>query len=141
SLAVPERARRGGRAGKRAGGGVSFEQPAFRQLRIPFQPTRIVSDDQLESIHLASLRVLSEIGVDVLHDGARQIMKEHGADVRDGTERVRFDPDMILELVSHAPSQFTLHARNPAHNVVFGGDNLILSMMASAPNSSDLDRG
>ncbi|MEO3385612.1 trimethylamine methyltransferase family protein [Mesorhizobium sp. CAU 1741] len=141
SLAAPERARRGGRAGKRAGGGASFEQPAFRQLRVPFEPTRIVSDDQLESIHLASLRVLSEIGVDVLHDGARQIMKEHGADVLEGTERVRFDPDLILELISHAPAQFTLHARNPAHNMVFGGDNLILSMMASAPNCSDMDRG
>lgn len=136
-----DRSRRGGRAGKRSGATASFEQKPFRQLRIPFEPTRIVSDDELESIHLASLRVLSEIGVDVLHDGARQIMKEHGADVRDGTERVRFDPDMILGLVSYAPSQFTLHARNPAHNIVFGGDHLILSMMASAPNCSDIDRG
>ena len=136
-----ERARRGGRAGKRAGGSAAFDQPAFRQPRLPFPPTRIVSDDELESIHLASLRVLSEIGVDVLHDGARAIMKEHGADVRDGSERVRFDPDMILGLVAHAPSQFTLHARNPAHDVVFGGDNIILSMMASAPNCSDLDGG
>ncbi len=138
---VAERARRGGRAGKRAGGSAAFDQPAFRQPRLPFAPTRIVSDDELESIHLASLRVLSEIGVDVLHDGARAIMKEHGADVREGSERVRFDPDMILGLVAHAPSQFTLHARNPAHNVVFGGDNIILSMMASAPNCSDLDGG
>lgn len=141
ALAGTERARRGGRAGKRAGGAAAFEQPAFRQLTIPFAPTKIVSDDELESIHLASLRVLKEIGVDVLHEGARRIMKAHGADVLDGTERVRFDPDMILELVGHAPSQFTLHARNPAHNVVFGGDNLIISMMASAPNCSDIDRG
>ncbi|MEO4000014.1 trimethylamine methyltransferase family protein [Mesorhizobium sp. CAU 1732] len=141
ALAGSDRARRGGRAGKRAGGSAAFEQPPFRQLRVPFTPTRIVSEDELESIHLTSLRVLSEIGVDVLHDGARQIMKDHGADVRDGTERVRFDPGLILELVSHAPSQFTLHARNPAHNLTFGGDNLIISMMASAPNCSDLDHG
>ena len=45
--------------------------------------------------------MLKEIGVDVLHDGARKIMKEHGADVREGTERVRFDGDMILELIAH----------------------------------------
>lgn len=136
-----ERARRGGRAGKRSGSGAGFGQPPFRQLRIPFPPTRLVSDDELESIHLASLRVLSEIGVDVLHDGARAIMKEHGADVRPGSDRARFDPAMILELVGHAPSQFTLHARNPAHDLVFGGDNLIVAMMASAPNCSDLDGG
>ncbi|WP_439500840.1 trimethylamine methyltransferase family protein [Aminobacter ciceronei] len=136
-----DRARRGGRAGKRAGGAQAFEQPPFRQLKIPFAPTKLISDDELESIHLASLRVLREIGVDVLHDEARRIMKAHGADVRDGTERVRFDSDMILELISHAPAEFTLHARNPAHNVRFGGNNLVISQMASAPNCSDLDRG
>lgn len=136
-----ERSRRGGRAGKRAGGAAAFEQPPFRQRKIPFQPTRLISDDELESIHLASLRVLSEIGVDVLHEGARRIMKEHGADVREGTERVHFDGDMILELIAHCPPEFTMHARNPAHNVRFGGDNLIFSMMASAPNCSDVDRG
>ncbi|MDQ6433046.1 trimethylamine methyltransferase family protein [Mesorhizobium sp. LHD-90] len=140
-ILATERTRRGGRAGKRAGGSAAFEQPPFRQLKIPFQPTKLISDDELESIHLASLRVLKEIGVDVLHDGARKIMKEHGADVREGSERVRFDADMILELVAHAPSEFTIHARNPAHNVRFGGNNLVLSQMASAPNCSDLDGG
>ncbi|MBX3568559.1 MAG: trimethylamine methyltransferase family protein [Rhizobiaceae bacterium] len=138
---APDRARRGGRSGKRAGGSAAFEQPPFRQLKIPFQPTKLISDDELESIHLASLRVLKEIGVDVLHDEARRIMKAHGADVRDGSERVRFDADMILDLISHAPAEFTLHARNPAHDVRFGGNNLVISQMASAPNCSDLDNG
>jgi len=136
-----DRTRRGGRAGKRSGASSAFEQPPFRQFRIPFAPTKLVSDDELESIHRASLRVLAEIGVDVLHEGARRIMKEHGADVREGSERVRFDGDMLLELVAHAPSEFTMHARNPEHNVRFGGDNLVFSQMASAPNCSDTDRG
>ena len=79
SAQAPDRARRGGRAGKRAGGSAAFEQPAYRQLRNPLTPTKLVSEDELESIHLASLRVLREIGVDVLHDEARRIMKAHGA--------------------------------------------------------------
>ncbi|MGN6464311.1 MAG: trimethylamine methyltransferase family protein [Rhizobiaceae bacterium] len=138
---VAERSRRGGRAAKRAGGSAAFEQPPFRQHRIPFQPTSIVSDDELESIHLASLRVLKEIGVDVLHDEARALMKKAGADVRDGTQRVRFDADMILEWIAHCPPRFTLHARNPAHNLDFGGNAIILAQMASAPNCSDTDSG
>ena len=136
-----DRARRGGRAGKRAGGSAAFEQPPFRQMKMPLRPTELLSADELESIHLASLRVLKEIGVDVLHDGARQIMKEHGADVREGSERVHFDSDMLLELVAHAPSSFTLHARNPEHSLHFGGNDLIVAMVASAPNCSDLDNG
>ncbi|MGB3388872.1 MAG: trimethylamine methyltransferase family protein [Pseudaminobacter sp.] len=137
----PDHTRRGGRAGKRAGGSAAFEQPPFRQLKIPFAPTKIVSDDELESIHLASLRVLKEIGVEVLHDEARAIMKQHGADVRDGSERVRFDGDMIMELMASCPAEFTLHARNPEHNVRFGGNNIIFAQMGSAPNCSDMDGG
>ncbi|RUT98223.1 methyltransferase, partial [Mesorhizobium sp. USDA-HM6] len=106
-----DRARRGGRAGKRAGGSAAFEQPPFRQLKNPLTPTKFVSDDELEAIHLASLRVLKEIGVDVLHEEARRIMKAHGADVHEGSERVRFDSDMILDLISNCPPEFTLHAR------------------------------
>jgi trimethylamine--corrinoid protein Co-methyltransferase len=136
-----ERTRRGGRAGKRAGGSAAFEQPALRRLKIPFAPTKLISDDELESIHLASLRVLKEIGVEVLHEGARKIMKQHGADLAEGSERVRFDPDMILGLIKSAPPEFTVHARNPAHNITFGGNNLVFSQMASAPNCSDVDRG
>jgi trimethylamine---corrinoid protein Co-methyltransferase len=138
---LPERARRGGRAGKRGAVGTAFEQPPFRQPRAPYARTKVVSDDELESIHLASLRVLREIGVDVLHEEARAIMKAHGADVREGSERVRFEGDMLLDLVANAPSEFTLHARNPAHDLRFGGNNLIFAQMGSAPNCSDLDRG
>ncbi|EKF19663.1 trimethylamine methyltransferase family protein [Nitratireductor pacificus] len=138
--ALPGRARRGGRAGKRSGS-ATFEQPAFRQLVNPFEPTKIVSDDALEAIHEASLRVLRDIGVEVLHDEARAIMKAHGADVRPDTQRVHFDPALILELIVHCPSAFEVHARNPAHNLRMGGRNLIVAEMASAPNCSDADRG
>ncbi len=114
-----ERHRRGGRAGKRAGGSSAFEQPALQKYRVRFQPTNHVSEDELESIHLASLRVLKEIGVDVLHDEARAIMKRMAPIVREGEVRVRFDADMILELIAHAPPEFTIHARNPANNQTF----------------------
>jgi trimethylamine--corrinoid protein Co-methyltransferase len=48
---------------------------------------------------------------------------------------------MILEFIASVPSEVTLHARNPEHNVQFGGNNLIFAQMASAPNCSDVDRG
>lgn len=141
ALPASERSRRGGRASKRAAGADGFEQPPFRQLTIPFEPVRIVSDDELEAIHQASLRVLSDIGLEVLHEEARAIMRRHGADVREGTTRVHFDPDMVLELVAHCPSEFTLHARNPEHNVHFGGNGLVIAQVASAPNCSDMEGG
>ncbi len=69
----------------------------------------------MEHIHRASLRVLSEIGMDVALPEARALMKSHGAKVEG--ERVRFDPAMIEEFVGYAPSHFTFHARNPANSI------------------------
>ncbi len=113
------------------------EQPPFAQAKRQIPPTSIVSEDELESIHQASLRVLAETGMDFLHPEALKLLAEAGAEV-DG-ERVRFDPEMITEYLAHAPSEFTLHGRLPERNVQVGGDWLFYSSVASAPNYVGLD--
>ena len=133
-----------GRRGRRREGGTSapaIAQRPFKQLKRSYPAVELISDDQVEAIHQASLKLLSETGLDVLNEDARAVMKKAGADVRDGEERVRFDPDLINESVATVPSEFTLHARNPNHNVTMGGNNIVFNMMASAPNCSDTDRG
>lgn len=114
-------------------------QPAFRHHRRLFEPTRVVSDDELEAIHDASLTLLSTTGMDVLLPEAQQLFEEHGA-VRDG-DRMRFDPEMITEFIDLAPSEFTLHARNPDHSMRIGGDNVAFTAVASPPNVGDLAGG
>ena len=119
----------------------TFPQKPFRQPRRLHPPVDIVSADELEALHLASLRVLQDIGIDVLHEDAREIMRTAGAQVRPGEERVRFDGDLIMAEMAKAPERFTVHARNPAHNIEIGGDAFAFCMMASAPNCTDLDDG
>ena len=133
------RGRRAARPARAAAGGI--EQKAFRQPVRRFPPMQIVSADELEAIHEASLTVLEEIGMDFLDAEARELLKQAGAIVETGSQRVRFDRGLILERIKTAPSRFTLHARNPAHNLIFGGDNVIFAQVASAPNCSDLDNG
>ena len=71
-------------------------QRPFEKLIRSYPPVEIVSDDQLENIHQASLKLLSETGIDVLDVDARAIMKLAGADVKNGDMSVRFDPDLNL---------------------------------------------
>lgn len=133
--------RRTRRRKARPEGPKSFDQRPFSQLTNPYRPVEVASQDQLEDIHLGSLKVLQETGMRVLHPEARRIMRDAGAEVNESTEQVHFDPQLIGEQIKSVPQQFTLHARNPAHSVVLGGDNLVFDMMASAPNCSDIDRG
>ena len=48
---------------------------------------------------------------------------------------------MIESLIAQAPAQFTLHARNPAHDRIIGGDHVAFCTVGGAPNYSDLQRG
>ena len=135
------RGRRQRRRGDAVEAPTTFAQRPFTQLKKSYQPVAVATDEQLEAIHQASLKVLAETGLRVLLPQARRIMSEAGAEVDESTEQVRFDPDLIMEKIATVPSEFTLHARNPEHSVVLGGDNVVFDMMASAPNCSDIDRG
>lgn len=126
---------------KRTGAAIGWTQKPFRQPRRLFASVDLASVEALEQIHHASVKVLSEIGLKVLHDGARIIMKEAGAQVDEATQQVRFDAELIQACIRSIPSQFTLHARNPQHDIQVGGDHLFFGLMASAPNSSCLDHG
>ena len=122
-------------------GGAGVHQLPWRVVTNPFRPLEVLSDDQIDAIHIASLRILAEIGMDFFHTEALSILATGGAQVESGTRRVRFDPEWVMEKVSSAPSSFTLHARNADHNLIMGGNRINFGTVASAPNSSDADRG
>ncbi len=135
---APNRGRRRRRGATSARSRV-LEQRPFAQPRRRIAATAAVSADELEAIHLASLDVLANTGIDFLHDEARQQLRSAGATV-DG-ERVRFDPDLVLDLIATAPSQFTLHGRDSERDLTIGGDYLAFSAVASAPNYVDRATG
>ncbi len=131
---------RGGRAARTDRAPASTQKP-FRQPVNAYPPTAAVSADELEAIHNASLTILEEIGIDFLHDEAKAILKAAGADVAADGDRVRLDRTLVAEAIARCPSEFTLHARNPAHNLVIGGNRVANSQTASAPNCSDMEAG
>jgi len=127
--------------GRDRSGRRGLAQLPWRQVQNPYRPIEVLEPEQVEAIHDASLRVLEEIGIDFLLDEARDILARAGAEVTSGTERVRFDRALVEESIARAPSQFTLHARDPARNLTMGANHLNFCAIASAPNVSDLERG
>ena len=63
----------------------------------PYPPFAIFSDDEIESIHQASLDVLARFGMNFCLPEAVDILKSAGAEVDNDGIRVRFDPDFIME--------------------------------------------
>ena len=95
-----------GRRRHRERGPVAPAQPPWRRLHRRMEPVRAVSEDQLESIHVASLRVLSETGIDFLHPTARQLWAERGRRRRRGTG-CGSTPSWYSTLTGHRSPDFT----------------------------------
>ena len=104
-------------------------------------PIEVLSADQVETIHRASLQVLSEIGMKVLGQQARAVYRRAGAQVDDGEETVRFDPALVEELVAMAPREFTIEARDQSRNIFLGANHINFSCVGGPSFCSDLDKG
>ncbi len=120
---------------------AAFVQLPRRRLTNPYPPMEIVSAEQIEAIHQASMQVLEEIGMNFLLPEAREILRQAGADVESEGPRVRFDRALIAEAVTRAPSLVHTRARNPENDLTFGANHINFGAVGGPPNCSGLDGG
>ena len=133
------RARGGGGAARRAERtAVSVETAKYIERNVPNY--EVLTEEALDVIEANAETVLAEIGVNFVENpGALELWRAAGAEV-DG-ERVRIPRGLARKLCATAPSQFTQHARNPARNVVIGGNNLVLAPVYGPPFVRDAEGG
>jgi trimethylamine--corrinoid protein Co-methyltransferase len=113
----------------------------YRNLVNPFEPVRIFSDDQVESMHLGALGILERQGMRVLSPRGRTVLAAAGARVDEATQMVRLDPAMVSAALATAPREVNLVAGNPQRTCHVGGRHVIFAPVAGPPSVSDLERG
>ncbi|MGB7861015.1 MAG: trimethylamine methyltransferase family protein, partial [Acidimicrobiia bacterium] len=134
--------RSGGRRGRQASNAEPDERSSrYRQLRNPFAPARILSDDQVESIHQSALRVLTEYGIKVLEPESRSIFASFGADVDESTQMVYFESSLVESAMATCPSEFWMRSRGGLRDVHVGGASVAFLPVAGPPHAMDLERG
>lgn len=70
----------------------------------------LLSAQEVESIHAASLRILAETGIELKHAGAQAVLHAHGAVI--DKERVRMPPEMVERLLACCPGPVRLRGRD-----------------------------
>lgn len=88
-------------------------------IRRPANPIKVLSKDDLETIHHASLQILDQTGLIFDLEEACLLLQFHGAR-RDG-KRIFIPAALVEKALKSCPSKFTLKARNPENAVVVGG--------------------
>lgn len=137
---MESRRRREGGRGRRAAP-THLRQLPWRAVRNPYAPMEMLTADQLEAIHLTSLRILEELGIELRSPRACAIMRAAGAQVDDTSGMVRIDRALVERALATAPRSFTLTPRNAARQVTFGGNHLNFGLVAGPPNVHDRERG
>ncbi len=102
--------------------------------------TEVLSEEGVDTIHRASMRLLKQVGIQVLdYPLALEVFRKNGAKVEG--EMVWVDEETLLHFVRQAPPTFTQLARNPANNLTIGGRNTVFAPVYGPPFVADLDRG
>ena len=83
----PSRRRQGGRGRRTEGSRVP--QLPWTEVNNPYAPMEVLSADQLEAIHLTSLRILEELGMEVMSPRALAVLQAGGAEVDAAAQTVQ----------------------------------------------------
>jgi trimethylamine--corrinoid protein Co-methyltransferase len=97
----------------------------------------LLTQEQVEQIHEASLEILEEVGLLVHNEKAREVFKTHGCQVDPDTKRVCFPCTVVEENRKAIPPDFTFHGRDPKFDRTIPADGPLVVTASSAPNILD----
>jgi trimethylamine--corrinoid protein Co-methyltransferase len=85
---------------------------------------QLLSREEIETIHLSSLKVLEEVGVMIQSDAALKLVADAGVDV-DATKKIaRIPQHLVKESLVKAPSTIRLYSRDGKHDILLEGNRV-----------------
>ena len=91
-----------------------------------YEFAKLLSQDQVERIHEASLEILESVGLLIRNQKARGILRDHGSRVDDETQVVRFPRQIVEEFRAYFPPTFTFRGRDAKYDRTIPGDSPLI---------------
>jgi len=102
---------------------------------------RPLSQENIEKIHKASMRVFEQTGIQVNSERALREFHNAGADVDFKRKIVRASESWVMDKIKTAPSKIILYGREDKHNMELDGFNVYIGTGGTALNVLDLETG
>jgi trimethylamine--corrinoid protein Co-methyltransferase len=113
-----------------AQGTTSYARPNYRLL----------TEDQIQELHRATMGILETVGVRVLNDEGLQLLQDAGCRVKDGN--VALIPEaLVLACIESAPSAITIYNRKGQEAMQLEGRNSYFGMGTDLISTLDLETG
>lgn len=97
----------------------------------------LLTQEQVERVHDASLEILENVGLLVRFKPAREVFARHGCNVDEESQRVKFSHAVVEKYRKVYPSSFTFYARDPKFDRTIPQDSPVIVTGSSAPDLLD----
>lgn len=98
---------------------------------------QLVSDNQVDEIHTAALKVLREKGIKIEHEVVLSLLAENGADVDFDSGITKFPESLVVDSIAKSPSTIRLCGRDEKNDIVLETDRSYFSACGGSPNVLD----
>jgi trimethylamine---corrinoid protein Co-methyltransferase len=111
---------------------------ALKGYKRKFKPLEILSGEEVEAIHAASIDILKETGVKFESKWALDFLEKNDCIVDKDRSVVRFPEGLAEESIRKTPGVFRVKAREEKYDMVYSADTVYFQDMPSM-NTIDLD--
>jgi len=136
-IAGPSRSR--SRSRSRSQGGAE-PPPAPLWPGMPGGRYRPLTATGVQRVHELTLKLLSDLGLSGITPSLEQQALAAGCFV-DDNGRLRFPRALVEDVIAQSRRQFTLHARDPRHDLEIGGQRVHTGTAGAAPLIMDFETG
>ena len=104
---------------------------------------KLLSNDELDTLHYATLQVLKKTGIKVESQQATDLFQSAGAEVQqsDGHALVKIPAHMVEDSIQSAPSTITFYGRTPEDDFVAEPNRFSFQNVGVVPSVVDLKSG
>jgi trimethylamine--corrinoid protein Co-methyltransferase len=97
----------------------------------------LLTQQQVERTHTASLEILENVGLLVRNEKARSIFIQHGCLEQAGSQIIKFPPALVEKYRAMLPPTFTFYGRDPKYDRTLPHDGPVIVTGSSAPDIID----
>ena len=103
----------------------------------------VLSQDEVERIHGASMEILEEVGIQVNYKAAREVYGDAGAEIDEQTNAVKIPEKLVRWAVDQAPGEFSLYGNDLEFHLDIGGEqeNPVFAGLGTPTRIIDIDSG
>jgi trimethylamine--corrinoid protein Co-methyltransferase len=101
---------------------------------------RLLTQEQIEEIHRATLEILEKIGVRVMHEEAVEMLRDAGCQVV-GENIVRIPNWLVEDSIRSAPSRITMYSQDGQEAMRLEGRNIHFGLGTDLISTQDLETG